>query len=72
MLLLDFFYWEYIKDITHSTPVTDLRRRILAACATVTTEMLANTWLELQYCLDICHATRGAHTESGRVISLIH
>ena len=32
----------------------DLNRRIVAACATVTPETLANTWRELEYGLDIC------------------
>ncbi|KAJ4426761.1 hypothetical protein ANN_26560, partial [Periplaneta americana] len=40
---LDFFFWGYIKDIVYKTVVADLedlRRRIVAACATVTPEML--------------------------------
>ena len=41
----------------------ELRRRIVAACATVTPELLRNTWQELEYRLDICRATRGAHME---------
>ena len=41
----------------------DLRRRIVAACATVTPEMLRNTWQELEYRLDIYRAIRGAHIE---------
>lgn len=63
---LDFFFWGYIKDIVYKTVVADLedlRRRIVAACATVTPEMLRNTWQELEYRLDICRATRGAHIE---------
>lgn len=63
---LDFFFWGYIKNIVYKTPVVDLddlRRRIIAACATVTPEMLQNTWQELEYRLDICRATRGAHIE---------
>ncbi|KAJ4434368.1 hypothetical protein ANN_22927 [Periplaneta americana] len=59
---LDFFsFWGYIKDIVYKTVVADLEdllRRIVAACATVTPEMLRNTWQELEYCLDICRATR--------------
>jgi hypothetical protein len=31
--------------------------------ATVTTNMLQATWNEADYHLDICHATKGAHTE---------
>ncbi|KAJ4447807.1 hypothetical protein ANN_09815 [Periplaneta americana] len=58
---LDFFFWGYIKDIVYKTVVADLedlRRRIVAACATVTPEMLQNAWQELEYRLDICRATR--------------
>ncbi|KAJ4435189.1 hypothetical protein ANN_23765 [Periplaneta americana] len=58
---LDFFFWGYIKDIVYKTVVADLddlHRRIVAACATVTPEMLRNTWQELEYRLDICRATR--------------
>ncbi|KAJ4439459.1 hypothetical protein ANN_07583 [Periplaneta americana] len=61
-----FFGDTYIKDIVYKTIVADLedlRRRIVAACATVTPEMLRNTWQELEYRLDICRATRGAHIE---------
>ncbi|KAJ4436638.1 hypothetical protein ANN_16769 [Periplaneta americana] len=62
LIPLDFFFWGYIKDIVYKTVVADLedlRRRIVAACATVTPEMLRNTWQEPEYRLDICRATRG-------------
>ena len=63
---MDFFYQGHIKDIVYSTPVADLEdmhQRIVATCATVSPQMLANTWQELEYILDICHDTRGAYTE---------
>ena len=63
---MDFFYWGYIKDIVYSTPVADLEdlsRRIVAACSTVTPEMLGNRWRVLECRLDICRGTRGAHIE---------
>ena len=63
---LDFFFWGYMKDIVYKNVVADLedmRRRIVAACAAVTPEMLRNTWRELEYHQDICRATRGAHIE---------
>ena len=41
----------------------NLHRIIVAACGTVTPEMLQNTWRELEYRLDVCRATRGAHIE---------
>ena len=53
-----------LKDIAYSTPVAhlkDLCLRIVAVYVTVTPEMMIDTWRELEYCLDIRHATRGAH-----------
>ena len=61
---LDFFLWGYVKDF--STPASDipnLKARITDAFATVTEDMLENTWREIDYRLDILHATRGARVE---------
>ncbi|KAJ4448321.1 hypothetical protein ANN_10336 [Periplaneta americana] len=44
------------SDQTVVADLEDLLRRIVAACATVTPEMLRNTWQELEYRLDICRA----------------
>jgi hypothetical protein len=41
----------------------DLRQRIIEAVQLITPHMLINTWQELQYRLDICRATTGAHIE---------
>jgi hypothetical protein len=41
----------------------DLRQRIIEAVELVTPHRLINTWQELEYRLDICRATTGAHTE---------
>jgi hypothetical protein len=41
----------------------DLRQRIIEAVDLITPHMLINTWQELEYGLDICRATTGAHTE---------
>ena len=63
---LDFFLWRYVKDKVFSTPVpdiTDLKARITDAFATVTEEMLENTWREIDYRLDVLRATKGAHVE---------
>jgi hypothetical protein len=43
--------------------VAELHCRITAACETVTPAMLQNTWREVEYCLNICQATKGAHVE---------
>jgi hypothetical protein len=59
---LDFFLWGYIKDLVYQTKVQDvaeLRRRITAACETVTPVMLQ----EVEYHLNIFWATKGAHME---------
>ena len=49
---LDVFLWGYVKDIVFSTPVpdiTNLKARITDAFATVTEDMLGNTWRETDY-----------------------
>ena len=63
---LDFFLWRYVKDKVFSTPVpdiTDLKARITDAFATITEDMLENTWREIDYRLDVLCATKGAHVE---------
>jgi hypothetical protein len=37
--------------------------RIVAAIKTVTSQMLENTWREIEYCLDILGAMKGTHVE---------
>jgi len=49
-----------------STPapdITNLKARIADAFATVTEDMLENTWREIDYRLYVLHATKGAHVE---------
>ena len=63
---LDFFLWGYVKDRVYRTKVRDLqilRARITEAIASVTPEMLANVWREVEYRLDIARATSGAHIQ---------
>ena len=46
---LDFFLWGYVKDKVFPTPVpdiTNLKARITDAFATITEDMLENTWRE--------------------------
>jgi hypothetical protein len=40
-----------------------LKARISDAVVTVTPNMLQTTWNEVEYRLDICRATKGAHVE---------
>jgi len=63
---LDFFLWRYVKDKVFWTPVpdiTNLKARITDGIATVTEDMLENTWREIYYRLDVLRATKGAHVE---------
>jgi hypothetical protein len=63
---LDFFVWGFIKDAVYSRKVqdlADLRQRIIEAVELITPHMLINTRQELEYRLDICQVTAGAHIE---------
>jgi hypothetical protein len=66
LTLLDFFAWGFIKDVVYSTKVrdlADLRQRIIEAVEFITPHMLINMCQELEYRLDICRATIGAHNK---------
>ena len=57
---------ECVKDKAFSTPVPDiinLKARITDAFATITEDMLENTWREIHYRLDVLRAIKGAHVE---------
>jgi hypothetical protein len=41
----------------------DLRARITAAIAAIDHDMLQRVWQELDYRLDVCRVTKGAHIE---------
>jgi hypothetical protein len=43
--------------------LADLRQRIIEAVKLILPHMLINMWQELEYRLDICRATTGAHIE---------
>jgi hypothetical protein len=63
---LDFFLWGYVKNIVYQVKINDLQHlkaRMRDAVATVTPNMLQATRNEVEYRLDICHATKGAHIE---------
>lgn len=62
----DFFLWGFVKDQVYRTPVrdlADLQERICTAVNNVTPQMLHNTWVEVEYRLDISRATNGSHVE---------
>jgi len=43
--------------------ITNLKAGITDAFATITEDMLENTWRETYYRLDVLRATKGAHVE---------
>ncbi|PSN35688.1 hypothetical protein C0J52_10184, partial [Blattella germanica] len=58
--------FNYAVDILSRTRVDDLqvlRQRINDTVRSVSPQMLQNTWREIEYRLDVCRATRGAHVE---------
>ncbi|KFM69781.1 hypothetical protein X975_15179, partial [Stegodyphus mimosarum] len=63
---LDFFLWGFVKDNVYRRRVSnvdDLKARITTAIASVDADMLAGTWREIEYRLDILRATKRAHVE---------
>jgi hypothetical protein len=63
---LDFFLWGYVKDKVYATKVTgveDLKTRIRDAITPINRGMLARTWEESEFRLDVLHVTHGAHIE---------
>jgi len=60
------FLWGYFKDQVYVPPlpanIPELKVRIRTATENITADML-QTWNELDYRVDICRITKGAHTE---------
>jgi hypothetical protein len=66
---LDFFLWGFVKKIVYQVKIYDLQHlkaRIRDAVVTVTPNMLKARCNEIEYRLDICRATKGAHIEIYR------
>jgi hypothetical protein len=64
----DFFLWGYVKDQFYVPPllpanIPELKVRIRTAIETITADMLQTVWNELEYRVDVCRITNGAHTE---------
>ena len=63
----DFFLWGYVKDQVYVPPfptsIPELKVRIRTAIETVTADMLQTVWNELDYRVDVCRITKGAHIE---------
>jgi len=57
----------YVKDQVHVPPlpasIPELKVRIRTAIETITADMLQSVWNELDYRVDVCRITNGAHIE---------
>jgi len=51
----------YVPPLPASIP--ELKVRIRTATETITAEMLQTVWNKLNYCVDVCRITKGAHIE---------
>ncbi|GBM52251.1 hypothetical protein AVEN_39767-1, partial [Araneus ventricosus] len=63
---LVFYLWDYMKQHGHSERINDinhLKQRITDVIHSVTPDVLTRVWEELDYRLDVCRATNGAHIE---------
>jgi hypothetical protein len=64
--LLDFFLWGYVKDKVYATKVAgveDLKTQIRDVVTTISRGMVAHTWEELEFRLDVLRVTQGAQIE---------
>jgi hypothetical protein len=63
----NYFLWDYVKDIVYVPPlpqdINDLKDRIRRAVATTERHMMQMVWQQINYRLNVCTATHGAHTE---------
>jgi hypothetical protein len=63
----DFFLGGYVKDQIYVPPlparIPELKARIRIAIETITADMLQTVWNELDYRVDVCTITKGAHIE---------
>ncbi|GBM31082.1 hypothetical protein AVEN_32465-1 [Araneus ventricosus] len=63
---LDFYLWGYVKQHVNSERINDinhLKQRITDVIHSVTPDSFTRVWEELDYRLDVCRATNGAHIE---------
>ncbi|GFV54574.1 uncharacterized protein TNCV_955551 [Trichonephila clavipes] len=63
----DFYLWGFIKDCVYvprlPADLSDLRYRMEADVARISSDTLRKVWDELAYRLDLCRVTNGAHIE---------
>jgi len=55
----------FVQSTQSSRPrdLADLKAQIIAAVKNIDTPMLTRVWQELEYRIDVCRVTRGAHIE---------
>jgi hypothetical protein len=61
-----FLFPGYVKQIMYSARIHNIKlwkQAIKEAAASVTADVLGGVWQEMEYRLDVCRATNGAHTE---------
>jgi len=62
-----FFLWGYVKFQVYVPPlpasIPELKVRIRTTIETITADMLQTGWNELDYRVDVCRITKGAHIE---------
>jgi len=67
----DFFLWGYVKDQVYVPPlpanIPELKVRIRTAIGTITADMLQTVWNELDYRVDVCRITKGAHIDTCKL-----
>ena len=63
----DFFLWGYVKDQVYVPPlpasIPELKVRIRTSTETITADMLQTVKNELDYRVDVCRITKGAHMD---------
>jgi len=63
----DFFLWGYIKDQVYIPPlpasIPELKVRTRTTIENITADMLQTVWNEIDFRVDICRITKGAHIE---------
>jgi hypothetical protein len=63
----DFFLWVHVKDQVYVPPppasIPELEVRIRTATETITVHFLQTVLNELDYRVDVCRITKGAHIE---------
>ncbi|GBL83628.1 hypothetical protein AVEN_196449-1 [Araneus ventricosus] len=63
---LDFYLCRYVKQHVYSEHINDinhLKQRTTNVIHSVTSDVFTRVWEELDYRLDLCWATNGAHLE---------